>query len=43
MIEAAFGLLEFRFAATDDQFTTIAKFRAARGLWRRVARIGRRR
>ena len=38
-IEAAFGLLEFRYAATDDQFTTIAKFRAARGLWRRVAQL----
>ena len=38
-IEAAFGLLEFRFAATDDQFSTIAKFRAARGLWRRVAQL----
>ena len=38
-IEAAFGLLEFRYAATDDQFTTIAKFRAARGLWRRVAEL----
>jgi methylmalonyl-CoA mutase len=38
-VEAAFGLLEFRYAATDDQFTTIAKFRAARGLWRRVARL----
>lgn len=38
-IEAAFGLLEFRFAATADQFTTIAKFRAARRLWRRVAQL----
>ena len=38
-IEAAFGLLEFRYAATDDQFATIAKFRAARGLWRRVAQL----
>ena len=37
--EAAFGLLDFRFAATDDQFTTVAKFRAARGLWRRVAQL----
>jgi methylmalonyl-CoA mutase len=38
-IEDALGLLEFRFAATAEQFSTIAKFRAARGLWRRVAEI----
>lgn len=31
--------LEFRFAATDDQFQTIAKFRAARTLWARVAQV----
>ncbi|WP_067537243.1 methylmalonyl-CoA mutase family protein [Nocardia crassostreae] len=31
--------LEFRFAATDDQFETIAKFRAARRLWARVAQV----
>ncbi|MBP2190883.1 methylmalonyl-CoA mutase family protein [Nocardia goodfellowii] len=31
--------LEFRFAATDDQFATIAKFRAARQLWARVAEV----
>ncbi|GAA5168458.1 methylmalonyl-CoA mutase family protein [Pseudonocardia eucalypti] len=30
--------LEFRYAATADQFATIAKLRAARGLWARVAR-----
>jgi methylmalonyl-CoA mutase len=30
--------LEFRYAATADQFTTIAKLRAARGLWARVAK-----
>jgi methylmalonyl-CoA mutase len=29
--------LEFRYAATDDQFLTIAKFRAARKLWSRIA------
>jgi methylmalonyl-CoA mutase len=34
---AAFGQLEFRYAATADQFATIAKFRAARLLWARVA------
>ncbi|WP_406275294.1 methylmalonyl-CoA mutase family protein [Nocardia sp. NBC_00881] len=31
--------LEFRFAATDDQFATTAKFRAARQLWARVAHV----
>ncbi|MFC9895724.1 methylmalonyl-CoA mutase family protein [Nocardia sp. NPDC127579] len=36
---AALGQLEFRFAATDDQFATIAKFRAARQLWARVAQV----
>ena len=35
--DAAFGQLEFRFAATADQFTTIAKLRAARRVWARVA------
>lgn len=38
-IADAFGQLEFRFAATDDQFATIAKFRAARRLWARVAHV----
>ncbi|MEG8180011.1 methylmalonyl-CoA mutase [Nocardia terpenica] len=33
----ALGQLSFRFAATDDQFATIAKFRAGRRLWARVA------
>ncbi|WP_433492820.1 methylmalonyl-CoA mutase family protein [Nocardia grenadensis] len=36
-VPAALRQLEFRFAATDDQFATIAKFRAARRLWARVA------
>ncbi|MEU2395800.1 methylmalonyl-CoA mutase subunit beta [Streptomyces sp. NPDC007369] len=36
-IEAALGQLEFRYAATADQFLTIAKFRAARRLWARIA------
>lgn len=31
--------LEFRLAATDDQFATIAKFRAGRTLWARVAQV----
>ncbi|WP_026449074.1 methylmalonyl-CoA mutase family protein [Actinopolyspora mortivallis] len=34
----AAGLLEFRLAATVDQFTTVAKLRAARRLWDRVLR-----
>ncbi|MBO3751616.1 methylmalonyl-CoA mutase [Streptosporangiaceae bacterium NEAU-GS5] len=36
-IEDAFGQIAFRYAATDDQFLTIAKLRAARRLWARVA------
>jgi methylmalonyl-CoA mutase len=35
--EAASAQLEFRYAATDDQFLTIAKLRAARRLWARIA------
>ncbi|MFD3873098.1 methylmalonyl-CoA mutase family protein [Streptomyces sp. NPDC058623] len=35
--DAAFGQIEFRYAATADQFLTIAKLRAARRLWARVA------
>jgi len=35
----ALGQLEFRLSATDDQFATIAKFRAARTLWARVAQV----
>jgi methylmalonyl-CoA mutase len=35
--DAAFGQLEFRFAATADQFATTAKLRAARRVWARVA------
>ncbi|MGW4248199.1 methylmalonyl-CoA mutase family protein [Nocardia sp. NPDC004722] len=38
-IADALGQLEFRFAATDDQFETVAKFRAARKLWARVAQV----
>ncbi|MDO5029062.1 MAG: methylmalonyl-CoA mutase family protein [Corynebacterium sp.] len=37
--EEALGQITFRFAATDDQFDTIAKFRAARVLWARVAEV----
>ncbi|HEY9374371.1 methylmalonyl-CoA mutase subunit beta [Streptomyces sp.] len=36
-IEQACGQLEFRYAATADQFLTIAKLRAARRVWARVA------
>lgn len=35
-VEAACGQLEFRYAATADQFLTIAKLRAARRVWARV-------
>ncbi|WP_330231301.1 methylmalonyl-CoA mutase family protein [Nocardia sp. NBC_00508] len=38
-IAGALGQVEFRFAATDDQFATIAKFRAGRQLWARVAQV----
>ncbi|MFE3328584.1 methylmalonyl-CoA mutase small subunit [Streptomyces sp. NPDC059176] len=37
--EAACLQLEFRYAATADQFLTIAKLRAARRLWARVAEV----
>ncbi|WP_109472250.1 methylmalonyl-CoA mutase family protein [Ornithinimicrobium cavernae] len=35
----AAGLIEFRYAATAEQFPTIAKFRAARRLWARVLEL----
>ncbi|MFC9516921.1 methylmalonyl-CoA mutase small subunit [Nocardiaceae bacterium NPDC056970] len=38
-ISEALGQLEFRLAATDDQFQTIAKFRAGRQVWARVAQV----
>jgi methylmalonyl-CoA mutase len=38
-LEQALGLLEFRFAATDEQFPTIAKLRAARRVWSRVVEL----
>ncbi|GAB3681360.1 methylmalonyl-CoA mutase family protein [Saccharopolyspora tripterygii] len=37
-VDAAAGQLEFRYAATADQFLTIAKLRAARRLWEQVTR-----
>ncbi len=38
-VDAANALLEFRYGATDEQFTTIAKLRAARRLWARVLEL----
>lgn len=38
-LDDAAGLLEFRLAATVEQFPTIAKFRAARRLWARVTEL----
>ena len=41
-VDAAARLLEFRYAATAEQFPTIAKLRAARRLWARVLEVERR-
>ncbi|MEE4545887.1 methylmalonyl-CoA mutase subunit beta [Streptomyces sp. V4-01] len=38
-VEQAAAQLEFRYAATTDQFLTTAKLRAARRLWARVAEV----
>ena len=38
-LDEAAKIVEFRYAATDDQFLTIAKLRAARRLWRRVLEL----
>ncbi len=38
-VEAALGSLEFRFAVTADQFLSMAKLRAARRVWDRVAEL----
>lgn len=38
-LDEAAQQLEFRYAATDEQFPTIAKLRAARALWNRVGEI----
>ncbi|WP_344146033.1 methylmalonyl-CoA mutase family protein [Nocardioides koreensis] len=38
-LDEAADLVEFRYAATDEQFPTIAKLRAARRLWARVLEI----
>lgn len=38
-VAEAARLVEFRFAATDEQFATIAKLRAARRLWARMLEL----
>jgi methylmalonyl-CoA mutase len=38
-VDAALAALEFRFAVTDEQFAGIAKLRAARRVWDRVAEL----
>ncbi|MEU6543174.1 methylmalonyl-CoA mutase family protein [Streptomyces sp. NPDC046859] len=38
-VEQAAAQLEFRYAATADQFLTIAKLRAARRMWARVTEV----
>ena len=38
-VDDAFGQLEFRYAASADQFTAIAGLRAARRLWDRVGEV----
>ncbi|MEJ7633719.1 methylmalonyl-CoA mutase subunit beta [Aeromicrobium sp.] len=38
-VDDAAALIDFRYAATDEQFPTIAKLRAARRLWNRVAEL----
>jgi methylmalonyl-CoA mutase len=38
-VDEALAAIEFRLAVTDDQFAAIAKLRAARRLWSRVAEL----
>lgn len=38
-VDEAAGQIDFRYAATDEQFLTIAKLRAARRLWARVLEL----
>ncbi|MFI6448216.1 methylmalonyl-CoA mutase small subunit [Kitasatospora sp. NPDC050543] len=38
-VDEAAAQIDFRYAATADQFLTIAKFRAARRLWARVTQV----
>jgi methylmalonyl-CoA mutase len=38
-VDEAAAQIDFRYAATDEQFITVAKLRAARRLWNRVAEL----
>ena len=38
-VDDAAGLVELRYAVTDEQFASIAKLRAARRLWARVLEL----
>lgn len=38
-VDEAASQIDFRYAATDEQFPTIAKLRAARSVWNRVAEL----
>jgi methylmalonyl-CoA mutase len=38
-VDEAASLIDFRYAATDEQFPTIAKLRAARRLWSRIVEL----
>lgn len=38
-VDEALALVEFRYAVTDEQFPSIAKLRAARRLWARIAEL----
>lgn len=38
-LDTAWGLLDLRLAVTDEQFTSIAKLRAARVLWSRIGQL----
>jgi methylmalonyl-CoA mutase len=40
-VDEALEWIDFRFAVTDDQFASIAKLRAARKLWARIAELSR--
>ena len=39
LVDDAAGLVELRYAVTDEQFASIAKLRAARRLWARVLEL----
>ncbi|MEO8889647.1 MAG: methylmalonyl-CoA mutase family protein [Jatrophihabitantaceae bacterium] len=38
-VDAALAAIEFRFAVTADQFLSVAKLRAARRIWERIAEL----